>query len=408
MPGRAQALMRTRCPACGTVFRVTSEQLRLKAGKVRCGHCQTVFNAFDEFLPEEAPPAVRVPAEPAPPAFAPLESQAPSGHEPDWPEIVEQLPQMGEPGDEAGREFVADGSMVSELEAGALPQAEDATADPTSRLALTEAFDHELPAVADSEPLPAPLAVEATALPQPAAAEADPVFDPATEPLPEPVIELPPDGETALAGPADGESGETPEQSTLAAREAGLVAARELSDAPAYNRWAAGTLADGGASAFASTTVKRAVWPFVLVAGLLLLALAGQLLQHFRTEVVRGLPASAPYYELLGVSVPLSRNPELVAIEASDLQSDNVRGLFVLQATLHNRAGYPQDWPALELTLTDAADSVVARKVMAAAEYLPPTISPELFPANGEVAIRLWIEARNLGAAGYRLYVFYP
>jgi len=42
--------MRTRCPACDTVFRVTSEQLRLKAGKVRCGHCQGVFNAFDQLL----------------------------------------------------------------------------------------------------------------------------------------------------------------------------------------------------------------------------------------------------------------------------------------------------------------------------------------------------------------------
>ena len=49
-----------------------------------------------------------------------------------------------------------------------------------------------------------------------------------------------------LESGADSPSGEmpaeTPEQSTLAAREAGLVAARELSDTPAFNRWAAGTL----------------------------------------------------------------------------------------------------------------------------------------------------------------------
>jgi predicted Zn finger-like uncharacterized protein len=49
--------MRTRCPECTTVFRVTSEQLRRKAGTVRCGHCQHVFNAFDHWLAEggEAP-----------------------------------------------------------------------------------------------------------------------------------------------------------------------------------------------------------------------------------------------------------------------------------------------------------------------------------------------------------------
>ena len=55
MSGRSQALMRTRCPVCGTVFRVTSEQLRLKAGKVRCGHCQALFNAFDSLMPDETP-----------------------------------------------------------------------------------------------------------------------------------------------------------------------------------------------------------------------------------------------------------------------------------------------------------------------------------------------------------------
>lgn len=34
----------TRCPACHTVFRVTPAQLALRAGQVRCGHCQTVFD----------------------------------------------------------------------------------------------------------------------------------------------------------------------------------------------------------------------------------------------------------------------------------------------------------------------------------------------------------------------------
>lgn len=33
---------------------VTSEQLRRKAGKVRCGQCQAVFNALDYWLSEVA------------------------------------------------------------------------------------------------------------------------------------------------------------------------------------------------------------------------------------------------------------------------------------------------------------------------------------------------------------------
>jgi predicted Zn finger-like uncharacterized protein len=34
----------TRCPGCATVFRVKPEQLALRAGQVRCGHCKTVFD----------------------------------------------------------------------------------------------------------------------------------------------------------------------------------------------------------------------------------------------------------------------------------------------------------------------------------------------------------------------------
>ena len=59
--------MRTRCPACRTVFRVTAEQLRLKSGKVRCGYCHAVFNALDELIDDSAARgAVSAAAEPIP------------------------------------------------------------------------------------------------------------------------------------------------------------------------------------------------------------------------------------------------------------------------------------------------------------------------------------------------------
>lgn len=343
--------MRTRCPDCGTVFRVTSEQLRLKAGKVRCGQCSRIFNAFDEFLPEGVAPAGTEPVEAAP-AF--------------------------------------------ELLALALPEpapTEDVLADFSLPAEIAEPPPEPL------EPMPPETPPEAI-LPEPpeeTAPEPEPVPEP--EPEPEPIAAA---AEPNLENPL-----ETPEESTLAAREAGLVAARELTDTPGYNRWAAGTLATGPGG-FAGEAVRHAVWPFVLVALVLLLALAGQLLHHYRSEVVLRLPDAARLFELAGIDVPLPRNVDLVAIDTSDLQSDNGRGLFVLNATLHNRANYAQAWPALELTLTDTSDTVVSRRVMSAADYLPPAISPEAFPANGEVAVRLWIEARNIGAAGYRLYIFYP
>jgi predicted Zn finger-like uncharacterized protein len=375
--------MRTRCPACSTVFRVTSEQLRLKAGKVRCGHCQAVFNAFDEFLPEDHSPESR-----SQPAASVVESREPAPEA--WPPIMIPEPDALQEGTSSVREELPAEPADLPFAAFSLPELpvdpDTAPAEPPAdRL---DEWVAEALVADDFLPTDSPTATE---LP-PEEWRSDEI-DLDSGPLTEPPLET---------------QEETHEESTQAARQAGLVAARELTESPAYNRWAADALADGGASSFAPPPARRLVWPFVVVALLLALGLLVQLLLHFRSDVVRWLPAAASYYQEAGISVPLPRNPDLVVIEASDLQADNARGMFVLQATLHNRANYAQDWPALELTLTDASDSVVARRVMSAAEYLPPAISPEVFPANGEVAVRLWIEARNLGAAGYRLYVFYP
>ena len=35
----------TRCPACGTMFKVVPDQLKISEGWVRCGHCAEVFDA---------------------------------------------------------------------------------------------------------------------------------------------------------------------------------------------------------------------------------------------------------------------------------------------------------------------------------------------------------------------------
>ena len=42
--------MATRCSACGTVFRVVPDQLRVSDGWVRCGRCSEVFNAAAALL----------------------------------------------------------------------------------------------------------------------------------------------------------------------------------------------------------------------------------------------------------------------------------------------------------------------------------------------------------------------
>jgi predicted Zn finger-like uncharacterized protein len=45
--------MITCCPACSTLFKVGSEQLRIAGGWVRCGQCMTVFDARTRMLPAD-------------------------------------------------------------------------------------------------------------------------------------------------------------------------------------------------------------------------------------------------------------------------------------------------------------------------------------------------------------------
>jgi len=369
VPGRNQTLMRTRCPACSTVFRVTSDQLRAKAGKVRCGYCQAVFNAFDELIDETQPAAVM-----QPPAEAPAKLEA------------------------AAVEYVAD-EQTDAIEAAELDEVvsipEPETETDTVAVEALPDDETEIGLAGEDETVQDEYP---DAAPESADSEADELR------------EIAPSGTlTAADGePAVPVADETAEEATQAAREAGLVAARELAETPAFDRWAAGALSGGNSSGFETDDGRRTNWVFVVAALVLAAILSAQLAYHFRSELVGFIPAAAGVFEALDVQVPPPARSDLVSIEASDLQVDNARGLFVLNALLHNRADYAQAMPALELTLIDAADKPVARRVMKAAEYLPPGSNLTSFPAKAEIPVRMWIDARGLGASGYRLYIFYP
>ncbi|MDZ5628996.1 MJ0042-type zinc finger domain-containing protein, partial [Achromobacter xylosoxidans] len=69
----------TRCPECGTSFKVVPDQLRVRNGLVRCGACATVFDGRACLLPETGAgmPAAAIPASNTPIAApAPAASQA--------------------------------------------------------------------------------------------------------------------------------------------------------------------------------------------------------------------------------------------------------------------------------------------------------------------------------------------
>jgi predicted Zn finger-like uncharacterized protein len=143
-------------------------------------------------------------------------------------------------------------------------------------------------------------------------------------------------------------------------------------------------------------------------------ALAAQIVFHYRTEVAVVAPAARPVLEAacgrLGCDVPLPRRPQLMAIESSDLQADPQRDpLIVLNAVLRNRAPFAQQYPSLELTLTDESGRAVLRRVLAPADFLERgAAAGEGIPGGAEASLRVHLDTGRTHATGYRLYLFYP
>ncbi len=67
----------TQCPHCQTTFKVAHDQLKLRAGLVRCGACKQIFNGIEHLVPPDQPSRAAPPAEtplPPAPAMAPARS----------------------------------------------------------------------------------------------------------------------------------------------------------------------------------------------------------------------------------------------------------------------------------------------------------------------------------------------
>ncbi len=362
--------MKTRCPNCHTSFRVTTDQIRARVGKVRCGQCQTVFNALDSLLEDTAKPGpyppLHVPSPTVPPPPAPTASPSPAASPPFGP-----------------------------VPAATTPPLKQATPDPSE---VPQALDFEL----------APIEIDAVpdTQPPPQAAADAAVASAAAEPPPFEVDEA---RETRDGVHDDSEALSEREARELG-RRTGLILPRETTKIPGYSKWTDGVMA----APLALPGEKPTRWPFAIVALILLLVLAGQVVFRFRSELAVTMPALRPalaaFVSVFDADIPLPRHVELVSIEASDLQKDAARGnLLILNATVRNRAAYGQAYPSLELSLTDTQDAAIARRVFSPAEYLSPKLSPaQPFAGNSDLAVRLWIDARDIAAAGYRLYVFYP
>ncbi len=135
----------------------------------------------------------------------------------------------------------------------------------------------------------------------------------------------------------------------------------------------------------------------------------------FRDKVLAALPQTRPVYEAaceqIGCRVGLPRLADRLHVEASDLQflAGALPNQIELTVLVRNRAPVAVEHPAFELTLTDAQDQVLARRMFLPAEYLGAAGGTDAgLAAGGELPIQLFLDTGRIAAAGYRLYFFYP
>jgi predicted Zn finger-like uncharacterized protein len=141
---------------------------------------------------------------------------------------------------------------------------------------------------------------------------------------------------------------------------------------------------------------------------LLALSLCFQALVFFKDELVARIPATRPMLESLCVPAvcelaPLRRWNGIVIQSASLVRGDAV---YTLNVSLHNAVDVPLAMTTIELTLTDAQDRAVMRRV-----FFPSDLAAPLALAAGQVWARSFtVESGTLTAeiAGYRLVSFYP
>lgn len=148
------------------------------------------------------------------------------------------------------------------------------------------------------------------------------------------------------------------------------------------------------------------------VALTLFVALVLQLVVHERDLLAALEPPLRPWIEALceplGCTVEDPRRIDAVNIEASTFRR-TADQRYQLSFQLRNTAAFTVRTPALELTLTDAQDRVLLRRVLTPVE----TNAPVALSAAAEwsASLALQVDTTVLGGepvAGYRLFLFYP
>jgi len=172
----------------------------------------------------------------------------------------------------------------------------------------------------------------------------------------------------------------------------------------------------GEEPSFVRAARRKAFWrkPLVRVglSLLSLLLLAGLLLQlavqerHYLAAVAPQARAPlAALCDLLQCRIGPYRHIASVVVDGSSFQK--LKGEdYQFSLTLRNRADHAVEMPAVELTLTDAQDQPVLRRVLRAEDLAAP--AELLAQAEWSVTVPVQMALGGARITGYRVLAFYP
>jgi predicted Zn finger-like uncharacterized protein len=445
----------TRCPSCATMFKVVADQLRISDGWVRCGQCKEVFDASAHLLttePLDLLPDVSMAGAPPPPTpvaratdagrnwgtpaaaanlaaasvvtMPPVEAHV-APWEPPAPDDVLEVPVPAAPA-----------FLVTETAAVSAPEME-LTAQPASPLAwrsvvsaggagMAPLADAQAPAIpADAEESPTEMAPAAQMdgnpagyelpsaelsdtewpeeLPDGNSAPSTDVPDPPLELLRKPSAEKP--APRGLRNGGESEHGEISEETSD-----GCMPLEQDEDDPSEEAWGADEVS------FVRAAKRKAFWrnPLVrlalgVVLVVLLCTLALQAVLQERDRIAAADSRARPWLQMLCVPFQCALAPlrQIADIMIDSSSFNKGRGdSYHLTFALKNRATVPLAMPAIELTLTDAQEQPVLRRVFLPHEMKAPAELPALSEWTTSVAVI--VTTGGARVAGYRLVAFYP
>ena len=387
----------TCCPFCATKFKVVPDQLRISEGWVRCGQCKEIFDAAAHLQVLPLPVAVPAPAPSVASTLAVAPVQVPAF-------LREPLPVSAPaptpapvpaplPAPPAAPEAEAEAAAVFSLEDAPTPEV---PADSPEAPNVLQAPEVEAPLAPESEPAPLPAPEpepEPAPLPEPAPAPPpapEPEPEPAPVPEPEPELELEPQVPSRLQGVLAAAPPQAPAQAAPARAE-------EPSFVRAARRQAF----------WRSAPVRVSLWVLcVLLTGLL----AVQIAWHERDRLAAQTPALRPLLIQLCAALDCELQPyrhiAAVLIDSSGLSKVGHGDSYQLQVTLKNTSAVDVAMPALELSLTDAQEAVLVRRVLLPDEWGGPAV----LPAASEWSVRTPVALQGAASqlSGYRVLAFYP